>query len=625
MENIFVEFLPPWIETGIQPAFYDKESGSVLQQTARMYARVNMLIRMFNKLSKETKETVENYIEQFNQLHDYVHDYFDNLDVQEEINNKLDAMAEAGTLQDIIYDYLNSVAIFCYDTVSDLKSAENLVKGSYVKTLGYHTVGDGGESLYKMSDTGTANEKDIIACQNDLVAIMIPNENNIYPEQFGAYGDGTTDDTTVIQYVLDNHNTVKFYNKTYLVKGLYVKSNQTLIGNNTTLIGDDTTDGIRLYNNTNSQIREVRIEGFTIKDYTIGIFAINVVQGTFKDILVRDCGYGAKFAGASYIDRFYNCKFNYSDNDGFNVGFDVTHPLINATVSPDTATMDFFSCNFYGNDGYGVNGWMRVFNFFGGYSENNDLGAVCLANKDGRPCSENSFIGFDIEQEDFAYVLESLDNTYIRVDNLNIIGGQMSLKEYNDQTQAIIYCKGGRPTATYTQNIRVNGRVADSRSDTTPNRYHIYSDSASDTSMQIDIDLGNINNQYLITNLTWFIPNGLFYQKDVTLPLRLFGTYYDETTGKVTLPANTTYILPIPNMVYVGDLTVTTESNMNMSIRAFGSKLGEFGSTGSATKTTGTENKFSIGINGNTLAFRTLFSSNSNVITDIKLSARFHK
>ena len=69
MENIFVEFLPPWVETGIQPAFYDKESGTVLQQTARMYARVNMLIRMFNKLSKETKETVNHQIPSWHQVY----------------------------------------------------------------------------------------------------------------------------------------------------------------------------------------------------------------------------------------------------------------------------------------------------------------------------------------------------------------------------------------------------------------------------------------------------------------------------------------------------------------------------------------------------------------------------
>lgn len=102
MENIFVEFLPPWVETGLQPAFYDKESGTVLQQTARMYARVNMLIRMFNKLSKQTKTTVEEYINKFNELYTYVHDYFDNLDVQEEVNNKLDAMVEDGTINRII-------------------------------------------------------------------------------------------------------------------------------------------------------------------------------------------------------------------------------------------------------------------------------------------------------------------------------------------------------------------------------------------------------------------------------------------------------------------------------------------------------------------------------------------
>lgn len=101
MENIFVEFLPPWVETGLQPAFYDKESGTVLQQTARMYARVNMLIRMFNKLSKNTKTTVEEYISKFNELYNYVHDYFDNLDVQEEINNKIDDMVDDGTLQDL--------------------------------------------------------------------------------------------------------------------------------------------------------------------------------------------------------------------------------------------------------------------------------------------------------------------------------------------------------------------------------------------------------------------------------------------------------------------------------------------------------------------------------------------
>lgn len=126
MNNIFVDFLPPWVETGLQPAFYDKESGTVLQQTARMYARVNMLIRMFNKLAKETKETVEDYINRFNELHTYVHDYFDNLDVQEEINNKLDAMYQSGELATIVNAFLEPF-------VEEFKTFEKLENWDNIK------------------------------------------------------------------------------------------------------------------------------------------------------------------------------------------------------------------------------------------------------------------------------------------------------------------------------------------------------------------------------------------------------------------------------------------------------------------------------------------------------------
>lgn len=45
----------------------------------------------------------------FNQLNDYVAHYFDNLDVQEEINNKLDEMATTGVLQGIVDNYFSAV------------------------------------------------------------------------------------------------------------------------------------------------------------------------------------------------------------------------------------------------------------------------------------------------------------------------------------------------------------------------------------------------------------------------------------------------------------------------------------------------------------------------------------
>ena len=44
----------------------------------------------------------------FTQLHDYVENYFNNLDVQEEINNKLDTMASDGTLDQLLLPYFNA-------------------------------------------------------------------------------------------------------------------------------------------------------------------------------------------------------------------------------------------------------------------------------------------------------------------------------------------------------------------------------------------------------------------------------------------------------------------------------------------------------------------------------------
>jgi hypothetical protein len=224
MNKLFVPFLPPWVETGLQPAFYDKESGTVLQQTARMYDKVNQLIRNFNDLSKETKETVEEYILQFTELKDFVDDYFENLDVQEEINNKLDAMAEAGTLADIISQYLNSTAVFGYDNVASMKSAENLIAGSYAKTLGFYAKNDGGGATYRIrsiTNDDVVDEATIIEMgdgSDELVAELII-EEPINVKTLGVHGDGTNDDYAKIQHGIDifHHHTLYFPSGTYLI------------------------------------------------------------------------------------------------------------------------------------------------------------------------------------------------------------------------------------------------------------------------------------------------------------------------------------------------------------------------------------------------------------------------
>ena len=115
-----INFLPPWVETNLQPAFYDLESGTCLQQTARMYDKVNQLVRSVN----EQNDTIADYIQQFIDLKDYCEDYFDNLDVQQEINNKLDQMVEDGTLTVLIGAYCQP-----------LIDAQNIIIGQHTEAI----------------------------------------------------------------------------------------------------------------------------------------------------------------------------------------------------------------------------------------------------------------------------------------------------------------------------------------------------------------------------------------------------------------------------------------------------------------------------------------------------------
>ena len=79
-------------------------------------------------------ENQQNVTQSFTELHNYVEDYFDNLDVQNEINNKLDEMVLDGTLENILYNYVNIAKI--YSTTADMLQDTNLVNGQKVKTFG---------------------------------------------------------------------------------------------------------------------------------------------------------------------------------------------------------------------------------------------------------------------------------------------------------------------------------------------------------------------------------------------------------------------------------------------------------------------------------------------------------
>lgn len=139
--------------------------------------------------------------ELFNQLRDYVDHYFENLDVQEEVNNKLEDMAEDGTLQEIINAYIQTNVAWAFTSVANMKASTNLIAGSYAQTTGYYANNDGGGALYYITDTEPSTYYERVG---DLYAQLIVTGNRINAASYGIKGDGTFDDATAIQNAIDD-------------------------------------------------------------------------------------------------------------------------------------------------------------------------------------------------------------------------------------------------------------------------------------------------------------------------------------------------------------------------------------------------------------------------------------
>lgn len=240
-------------------------------------------------------EAVEELQGLFIELKTFVDEYFDNLDVQEEINNKLDQMADDGTLQEIIGSYLNATAVWGFDTVADMKASTNLINGSFARTLGFRSKTDNGGAIYKIrniTNDDVVDEMTIIEIgdsSNQLIAELILSDT-ISPEMLGAYGDGTHDDTVAIQKAINIGNII-FLDKSYL-----------------------TTSTIRIGDNDNIDIRgDKSTITYTGDSYAFLIQHINGGKASFGTIDARTAGGCIKLessAGTSDRVQYFHLNFN---------------------------------------------------------------------------------------------------------------------------------------------------------------------------------------------------------------------------------------------------------------------------------------------------------------------------
>lgn len=145
---------------------------------------------LFSKMvcyMKKALDQLKNYdskFEDFNERLTEIETYLKTLDIQDEVNNKLDEMYDNGQLQSIIEEFLDLEVIFTFDTVSDLQDATNLIDGCHVKTLGFYNINDNGGSLYLVrnrTNEDIIDNKYIIGLYDDtlIAELIIKSEMNL--------------------------------------------------------------------------------------------------------------------------------------------------------------------------------------------------------------------------------------------------------------------------------------------------------------------------------------------------------------------------------------------------------------------------------------------------------------
>ena len=456
-----IKKLPLFVRCVIQNFPFIEEDFDALTN----YELISKVVEFLNKVISSQNEVIDatnELSEAFQQLHDYVENYFDNLDVQEEINNKLDEMAENGTLLDLIIPYLNVTAVMCFNTVADMKASENLASGSYVKTLGYYAVGDNGGATYYINTTGTANEMDVITVGDTLKAHIVLGRE-VDPMQLGAKGDGSTDDSTVLQYILTNYEKTIVYSHLHYVSELSttIPRNMTATKSDYGLVGNNESYILRIIRDTDNP---ADYRNYYLKNISI------IQRGTGDALLITGWG--------DYLMEFTidNCKIftPYEDSVGYAIKTvnSLAHSVIsNCTIQGhgiygELRDRNIIKTNMFFGNGFGCvidaqHGCLNntiTENTFSIYGDN----AILIKNGSEIQITNNQIEYPDISDQSTTFEgMIVLDGTQRRCEHVMIIGNNLGggmhlntlINLYNADDTII---DDNRLVAVNTQEIKIN-------------------------------------------------------------------------------------------------------------------------------------------------------------------------
>lgn len=221
---------------------------SVIQNVDNLNTSVDNTNTAFNNLQNYVNTTKATLVEVYGELEQYVNNYFNNLNVQAEINSKLDSMAEDGSLSDIISPFIPSI-------VTDWLS-ENITPTSPAIDASLSVSGAGADAKVTGDRFSELNDRLVPLAGNSglyLNTIKLPAENEIF-----SYDVNIKEGTIPRKLYIKNNSSGAYY-----AYGLY--NGNTLVWG---LGVEGSDDNILVYVGANSQ-----------KEFDI---PLNINANTFK-------------------------------------------------------------------------------------------------------------------------------------------------------------------------------------------------------------------------------------------------------------------------------------------------------------------------------------------------------
>lgn len=262
----------------IKKTILEETGTNSIDKNVRIYLdEFDALLMEIRKSSGDIRDLTTNYTSTINDLLNEYNTKIDRLynELNRKIANITDNASDMAEVIDARGKFTNlglrlDKKPYYFDNVAIMKS-DKLKEGDYAITSGYYSINDGGGATYKIRNKKSDDVEDngsIHFIGTNLVAELIFN-TYVTPEQFGAYGDGTSDDTEYIRKVLESkYNVIFKSNKVYRINLITVEniSNKIIKGNNATikylngwLSENDTSKAIIIFKNCNN----IEIENLT--------------------------------------------------------------------------------------------------------------------------------------------------------------------------------------------------------------------------------------------------------------------------------------------------------------------------------------------------------------------------